>query len=120
VKRVWRSLALVASLMFTGCSVVSGSGEDPFGATVQVQASDVLVSSGSRDILSGTLFVWGLDLRVNEPTCRVVTEHLECPIPPMPALKNYVLPVAGRNLVAQALVERPGGSHLWARKVGLK
>lgn len=116
MRRVWRSLALVASLLFTGCSVLSGSGEDPFGAVVQVQPSEVLVSSGNRDILGGTLFLWGTDLRVGEPACRVVAQHLECAVPPMPPKKNYVLPVAGHNIVAQALVDRPGGAHFWAKR----
>lgn len=91
-------------------------GEDPYGATLHVQETEVLLSSGSRDVLGGTLFLWGTDLRVNEPSCRVVATHLECSLPKIPERKNYVLPLAGHNIVAQALVERPGGAHHWAGK----
>lgn len=101
----------------TSCSLITDRwGEDLQGATVQVRPAEVRVGSGDADVLGGTLFVFGSDLRVGEPSCNVVSAHLECPIPKMAPKKNYVLPVAGGNVVAQALVKREDG-HFWARRI---
>lgn len=114
MKRAFIAGLMVCCVSVSGCALMSW-GEDPYGATLHVQETEVLLSSGSRDVLGGTLFLWGTDLRVNEPSCRVVATHLECGLPKIPERKNYVLPVAGSNIVAQAVVERSSG-RFWAQR----
>lgn len=114
--RSWLFFPLV--LILSSCTFLSPSGgDDPYGATVEMTPQVARVSSGDQDILRGTLYLLGTDLRVNEPTCRVVSSHLECALPVLPPKKTYVLPVAGKNVVAEARVLRANG-EFWARRIG--
>lgn len=111
-------VASLLTIVLAGCMFLAGPGPwDPHGATVEVHGGQVVVHAGDWEVLGGILYVRGQDLRVNEPSCSVVKLHLECTLPKFPAKKNFVLPVAGHNIVADALVEREGG-QFWARKVG--
>lgn len=109
---------LLAIIGLTACAPASLTtwGTNPHGATVQVTADRVTLSSGDEFILSGTLFLWGKNLRVNEPTCRVVGQHIECNLPKLAPRKLFVLPVTGENIVAEALVNRIDGQFWAVRK----
>lgn len=118
--RGFRAVVLLSLLGLVSCSFVFQKGPvDPHGGKVTADSKQVVVSSGEADLLGGTLFIRGVNLRVNDPSCKAVQLHLECTLPKMAPRKNFVLPLAGENVIADALLDRKEG-QFWARKVGLE
>lgn len=110
-------LAVLAIAALSGCSLLSSGLQDQHGATVQVKPDSVMVSAGDWDVLGGVVTIYGADLRVNEPSCKAVEMHLECTLPAFPAGRNYVLPLSGSHVVADAVVLRPDGLAYTARRI---
>ncbi|MBZ9750743.1 hypothetical protein K7W42_07700 [Deinococcus sp. HMF7604] len=106
-------LGLTVALAACAPSLTGPAAADPGAAKLSLTQGDgfkiVRFEAGTLATTATTLTLSGVNLAVNDPSCRAVKAQLVCDVGPLPAGRAYVLPVRGA-LVVEADYARPGGA----------